>query len=86
MLSKSDIEVMSHISIISVEKNSLTDIATLNIDINQPIEKRIDELFSVLKNPYCFISGGVPVKVEFTPDGKPLDDIITDLFIGLNNR
>ena len=54
-----EMQEMAEIDIRTVDTSSL-------IDIEQPQEERIADYIRQIKNPYCYISHGVAVKISFT--------------------
>lgn len=56
---------MKNVDIHTVDRSSLVDIRTVQIDEGLPVEERIKQLAEGLKNPYCFLIGDIVVKVEY---------------------
>ena len=48
------------------------DARNVIIDMNTPVDVRIQQFLEQIKNPYAFMSGDVAVNIEFTPTGKTL--------------
>lgn len=86
MITSIHLKDMSGVKISEVNKADLIDIKTVEIDTEKPIEKRIDEYLKRIKNPYCFLYGDIGVKIEFSEEGKKLEDLIKNYLISLKNR
>lgn len=69
-------EQMKEIDIRTVERNSLVDIADIEIDENLPREARLANFIRQIKNPYCYRCGKAVVKVSFADTGVTLEDCL----------
>ena len=79
--SKEELSKMSKTDILTVDPDSLVDIANVHIDLEQPLEDRVSSYIQQIKNPYCFKSNGVVVKISFAGN-KSLDNCIADAMFG----
>ena len=61
-----------------VDMDTLVDIRDVNIDMDWPKEKRIEEFIRQIKNPYCFKVGKVAVKVEFSEGDATFEDRVKE--------
>ncbi len=86
MVSKAELAAMAGIDITRTDRRQLTDISAVSINQNVPAGERLNKFVQDTRNPYCFMSGKTPVKIEFAQAGRPLDETLTDYFIGLKNR
>ncbi len=77
---------MSHMDITEVSTGTLVDIGSVRIDETLPIGKRLESYLQQIKNPYCFLCGNIPVKIEFAEGAGTFEDKVTDYFIGLKSR
>ena len=57
---------MSQIGIDSVDRSELVDIDTVKINTHLPVKDRLEDYIRQIKNPYCYLSHGVVVKISFT--------------------
>lgn len=57
---------MSQIGIDSVVRSELVDIDTVKINSRLPVKERLEDYIRQIKNPYCYLSHGVVVKISFT--------------------
>jgi hypothetical protein len=65
---------------LSQDNNPLADINDMHIDTTLPIVQRFESFLCAVKNPYCFLCDGIPVRLRFSDDGKPLEEIICNHF------
>lgn len=61
-----EMQEMAEIDIRTVDTSSLVDIEQVQIQTELPQEERIADYIRQIKNPYCYISHGVAVKISFT--------------------
>ncbi len=85
MLDISNLEEMSRTEIDKVDRSTLVDIKSVQISTSLPIAKRMLQYLEQIKNPYCFLCGNTPVRVQFSDKGKTLDEAIKSHFQELNN-
>lgn len=79
-----ELEEMRAVDVKSVDRNSLVDLQEIKIDHNKPIEQRIREFVSQVKNPYCFKVGDVVVKVAFNPEGLSFEEQFEKMLLGFS--
>lgn len=60
-----ELDEMARVDIRNVDRSKLVDIATVKIDTNLSVEDRVKDYIRQIKNPYCYISHGVVVKIGF---------------------
>jgi len=77
---------MHHLDIINSESGVLMDICGVIIDDTLPIKQRVISFTEQIKNPYRFRCGTTPVTIEFMVNSKPLEQKVSDYFIGLKGR
>ena len=77
---------MSQIEIDKVDPSTLTDIDAIAINQKLTHEDKILSFIRQMGNPYCFISGGVPVRVRFAGNGKELSHSLVKYFTTLKHR
>ena len=61
-----EMQEMAEIDIRTVDTSSLVDTEQVQIQTEMPQEERIADYIRQIKNPYCYISHGVVVKISFT--------------------
>ena len=60
-----EMQEMAGIDIRTVDTSSLVDIEQVQIQTGLPQEERIADYIRQIKNPYCYLSNGVIVKISF---------------------
>ena len=53
----------------------------VKIDMSLPAAQRADQYLAQIKNPYAFKCAGIAVDVEFSSEGKTLEQAITNYLI-----
>lgn len=86
MISSNALLAMSQVEISNVDPRILTNIGTVVINQSLPHEKKILSYVHQMKNPYCFISGDITVKVRFTGNGKTLSESLVNYFSLLKQK
>jgi hypothetical protein len=77
IITAEELRKMSEVDIRTVDRNELVDIETVEIRTDLPKEERILDYIQQIKNPYCYLSHGVVVKISFSGK-KKLEDCIQD--------
>lgn len=62
---KEELGQLKNVNIDDLANENLADIGSIKIDTKEPIEKRCEKYFDMVKNPYAFRVGKVGVKVNF---------------------
>lgn len=86
MLTNNQLIEMSQMQINKMDTSTLVDIGNVKIDQSLSAPARMLSYLAQIKNPYCFLCGKTPVKIEFTAGGSPLEDKLLSYFTGLKNR
>jgi len=81
MLKPEQISIMQSVDISTVDKAQLVDVSGMTFDNSLPKKERAARILEQVKNPYCFRLGDTAVKVEFSEDGPPLQDVIANFLI-----
>lgn len=79
-----DLESMKKVDLRSVDRNSLVDLQEISIDHSLPIEQRVKNFVTKVKNPYCFKVGDVVVKVAFNHDGNSFEEQFEKMLLGFS--
>lgn len=74
---------MKSVDVRTVDRNQLVDITKISVNNGDDTEKRRQEFIEKVKNPYCFLVGGVVVKVAFTEDGSSFEKQFEDMLLKL---
>ena len=59
------LKALSEVKIQEVDPEGLVDISTVKISQKLPVLERIKDYLKQVKNPYCYRSHGVVVKISF---------------------
>ncbi|MCD7943910.1 MAG: hypothetical protein LUH43_03340 [Clostridia bacterium] len=59
------LEEMKRVDVRTVDVSTLVDIADVKIDTSLPPLERVLDFIRQIKNPYCYLDGGIVVKVSF---------------------
>lgn len=58
----------------TVDRSTLIDIASVNIDSSLPKAEWLKEYLQQIKNPYMFLCNGVVVKIAFADNNSTIED------------
>ena len=72
MIEISELKQKKYEDIRSVDKSELTDIKDIEINLQLPVNERIENFLQQTANPYCQIIDGVIVKFTFSEDSVSL--------------
>ncbi len=72
MLDKSQLREMSQVEIEKIDPDTLVNISAVSIDPTLPYVEKIERYIEQIKNPYCFISGKTPVKINYVRPDRTL--------------
>ena len=61
-----EMQEMAEIDIRTVDRSTLVELDDVEIHEELPQAERIADYIKQIKNPYCYISHGVAVKISFT--------------------
>lgn len=59
----------------TVDPEKLVDIDSVEIRKDLPIPERVNDFIEKIKNPYCYLSHGIVVKISFAGERK-LEDCL----------
>jgi len=62
-----------------INPNDIDEISSIKIDRRKPIDERILDFLTQVKNPYVFKVNGKLVKLEFTDNGTNAEDAIINV-------
>lgn len=75
--------VLLDVDFADVELGSLTDISKLRIDREQPLEKRRQQYFKRVGNPYLVRVGNMKVKVRFAENGISMEEAFENMLLSV---
>jgi len=81
-----EFEMLKSISIDSIDRDTIQNINSIDIDTSLSIEERYKNLLKQTRNPYFFRCNGTIVKVEFTDNNLSLQEALTDTLIRKKSR
>lgn len=65
-ITREDLNKMKEIDIRTVNPSELADIDEVTINTDLPYEERLHDYIRQIKNPYCYRSKGMIVKISFS--------------------
>ena len=68
------IDEMRNIDVRTVRADQLTDRRDIVIDQKLPQRERLQQYIRQVKKPYCYMDGGVVVKVSFANTKETIED------------
>lgn len=68
------LEEMRNVDVRTVDPATLRDRRDVRIDSRQPRDKRIASYLKQIGNPYCYLDGGIVVKIGFLDTRETIDD------------
>ena len=74
-----DIDSMKSVDIRSVNKDTLIDLDSVQIDSSRPVQERVHSFLQQIQNPYCFRIGDLAVKVNYKKDGPSCQQNFEDI-------
>ena len=72
---KEKLKKMAQMDIRTVDKATLVDINEVHLDASLPVEERVRSYLEQVKNPYCYLSHGIAVKISFAGKSR-LEDCL----------
>ncbi|MGO4943688.1 DUF6870 family protein [Streptococcus alactolyticus] len=79
MMTKEKLAEMADIDIRTVSKDSLVDIDSIQVDPDLSTKDKVKSYIEQIKNPYCYVSHGIVVKVSFAGKSS-LEDCLSRSF------
>ena len=75
---QSDIAALGNVDIQKMNKEELTDVRGMELDVSVPRQLRAEYILKMTGNPYCFRVRDLGVKLEFMDSAPPLQEILSD--------
>lgn len=76
MITKKELEELKNVDLKTCIIDDLTDIRNVEIDSQQPMDKRMNDFISVMLNPYLFRVNDIAVKVRCAEKGTSFSDAL----------
>lgn len=70
-----NLQELAAVDMQTVDPEKLVDIDSVEIRKDLPIPERVNDFIEKIKNPYCYISHGIVVKISFAGERK-LEDCL----------
>lgn len=86
MLNSQKLFEMSQVDIANIDKSTLADINTIAINQGLPHEEKVLSYIELMENPYCFLSGDIPVRMRFVAENRSLSQSLINFFSQLKKR
>lgn len=80
MITKKIIDEMKDTDVRTVDPDTLVDLDNVHIKEELPLKERIEDYIEQIKNPYCYKSHGMIVKIGFAEKSKLEDCLKVALF------
>lgn len=80
-MSHSQLNQMKNVDIRTVNKAALPDVSNFHLDNGLSKKERAARILALLPNPYCFRCGDTVIKLEFTDNGPPLQEMMSQFLI-----
>lgn len=77
------LKAMQSVDPLTVDRSTLVDINDVLIDTTLPKLVRMESFLRQIKNPYCYKCGKVVVKVNYSEQGKTLEERLISHFKSL---
>ena len=76
-----ELEQLSQHDITSMPGEMLVDITEIKVDNFAPAEVRFRCFLDQIKNPYCFLYDGTPVRISFSDQNHTLQERMVRYFV-----
>ena len=80
------IERCKNVNLDDVKLEDVDEISSIKIDRRKPIEERILDFLTKVKNPYIFKVNGKLVRIRFSDTDKTAEDCLTNVLKNLYSR
>lgn len=85
MVSMEQLEKMKFATLDSEGADTLTDISKVTIHGESALE-RMESFLQQVNNPYHFKVGNTPVRITFSQNGAPLEEMLKTHFLSLKQK
>lgn len=82
-LTSEELKVLREVDIRTVDRSTLVDAESVNINAELSTEERIADYIRQIQNPYCYLYKGMVVKISFSGKRK-LEDCMKDSLFSNN--
>jgi hypothetical protein len=81
MFTQDQLQELRGVDVRTVDRNTLTDMSGFEFDTALPLKERARRFFDATQNPYCFRLDDMAVKIEFSDNAPPLQDVMSALLL-----
>ena len=78
-----ELRAMSEVDIRTVDRSTLVDAERVKINTDLSTEERIADYIAQIRNPYCYLSKGMAIKISFSGKRR-LEDCMKDSLFSNN--
>ena len=78
-----NLEELKRVDPRTVDRSTLVERGTIQINPNMPREERLNEYIKQIKNPYCYLDGKTVVKISFESIDTSMEDCISHYLKGV---
>lgn len=75
------IEQLKNIDPRTVDRASLVDCGSIRLSPDAAHEERLREYIRQIRNPYCYLDGGIVVKLTFQPQGPTIEEQLSSVYL-----
>lgn len=76
-----DIDEMRNVDPRIVDRKTLVERGSVRLDPDAGYEERLREHVRQIRNPYCYLDGGVIVKLSFQEKAPSIEEQVNSLYI-----
>jgi len=86
MMNSQELFEMSQVDIVNIDRSTIADINSITINQGLPHKEKILSYIAQMGNPYCFLSGDIPVRMRFVAEDKSLSQLLINFFSQLKQK
>ena len=78
-----DIDEMRNVDPRTVDRKTLVERGSVRLDPDAGYEERLREHVRQIRNPYCYLDGGVIVKLTFQEKAPSIEEQVNSLYLAV---
>ena len=75
------VEEMKNVDPRTVDRSQLVDRESVRLDPDAGYEERLKSHIRQIRNPYCYLDGGIVVKLAFQPKGPTIEERVNSVYL-----
>lgn len=75
------VEEMKNVDPRTVDRSQLIDRESVRLDPDAGYEERLKSHIRQIRNPYCYLDGGIVVKLAFQPKGPTIEERVNSVYL-----